>query len=371
MPAVLLSALSEAVAAPPPPSQAPREAPLPPLRQPPAVAAVSPAPLPAATQAAVPVGQGASAAQAPIRGPSGMGAGVLGAPVSPQGLDAFAYRNDPNNIFTVLQNKMRQLELNQSLIHDWLTVWQSQIGTKVKALNVSSRAQQLNVSSLQASVAAVEAEQAAMNATVEELRRACGSLLQQASAAEASPASDAAEVEERMAELQRQSELRLLRELESSRLNQRVELACAVLLSLGVSWIIFAFCFAHEPPTIPVADRPIRIDRARSRVLMKSVSGFLSSTPRRTRRDSDAHAFECAVHAAVSELSGSDPLPENSGATPLPDSDSDGEASLDPSPRQLVPAPCSERKLDFRSRSWPLLPGADSKWPDSQAVDEV
>jgi len=94
---------------------------------------------------------------------------------------------------------------------------------------------------------------------------------------------------------------------------------------------------------------------------MTSVSGFLSSTPRRTRRDSDAHVFESAVHVAVSELSGSDPLPENSGATPLPHSDSDGEASLDPSPRQLVPAPCSESKLDFRSRSWPLLPGADSK----------
>jgi len=48
-----------------------------------------------------------------------------------------AMRNDPNNIFGVLTSRMAALELNQSLINNWLTLWQAQIGEKLKKLNAT------------------------------------------------------------------------------------------------------------------------------------------------------------------------------------------------------------------------------------------
>ena len=46
-------------------------------------------------------------------------------------------RNDPNNIFNALTNKMRDLELNQSLINNWLTLWQNQTTKKMKTANAT------------------------------------------------------------------------------------------------------------------------------------------------------------------------------------------------------------------------------------------
>ena len=50
-------------------------------------------------------------------------------------VDAIIARNDPNSIFNTLQAKVIALELNNSLILDWLTLWQTQISAKIRVLN--------------------------------------------------------------------------------------------------------------------------------------------------------------------------------------------------------------------------------------------
>ena len=62
---------------------------------------------------------------------------ALQAGVSPSAGLNDRLRNDPNNIFAALTSRMGKLELNQSLINNWLTLWQNQIATKLKQLNAT------------------------------------------------------------------------------------------------------------------------------------------------------------------------------------------------------------------------------------------
>jgi len=308
---------SQATVPRPPPPPAPSAPASSPLRAPAPMASLPP-PQPEAGEAAL--GLTPEAASTPLAPPAAaQGVVPLSAlvptlasagPAAGPSLDPF-YRNDPNHIFNVLQSKMRQLELNQSLIHDWLVVWQMQIGAKLKGLNASTDAAAALGRSVQAHLAALETAQLALNATVSEL----GAAVRRVELLEL-PRGDAASLgalEERLsrvAESQRKSELRLRLEMEAATRFHRIELACAILLSLGVSLIIFAFCFAHEPPTLPNGHGPVRIRSAPSRSLRgsmrSSLSGiFSASRPARTpgaplrRSDSDSSGFEAAVLSAV------------------------------------------------------------------------
>ncbi|KAL3926378.1 MAG: hypothetical protein SGPRY_003324, partial [Prymnesium sp.] len=92
---------------------------------------------------------------------NGRGASVQNLPpsesVSPPSdpLQAMA-RLDPNNIFNALTKRLVTLELNQTLINNWLTIWQSQITSRFKTLNLTQeettkrmRGVQVNVSQVQ------------------------------------------------------------------------------------------------------------------------------------------------------------------------------------------------------------------------------
>ena len=46
-------------------------------------------------------------------------------------------RSDPNNIFNALTKRLVTLELNQTLINNWLSLWQAQISSKFKAINAT------------------------------------------------------------------------------------------------------------------------------------------------------------------------------------------------------------------------------------------
>jgi hypothetical protein len=74
---------------------------------------------PAAADAAT---AAAAAAAAGASGTPGGGAGSLGRSMEQMTL---GLRNDPNNIFNVLTKRMQALELNQSLINNWLTLYVS------------------------------------------------------------------------------------------------------------------------------------------------------------------------------------------------------------------------------------------------------
>ena len=71
-------------------------------------------------------------------------------------------RNDPNNIFAALTSRMGTLELNQSLINNWLTLWQTNIKEKFKLINET----QADVKSR------VKAAQAELNKNEHEVGRA-------------------------------------------------------------------------------------------------------------------------------------------------------------------------------------------------------
>ena len=46
-------------------------------------------------------------------------------------------RSDPNNIFNALTKRLVTLELNQTLVNNWLTMWQTQISNKFKGINAT------------------------------------------------------------------------------------------------------------------------------------------------------------------------------------------------------------------------------------------
>ena len=166
--------------------------------------------------------------------------------------------------------------MNQTLINQWLTLWRSQIGAKVKTLNASQenvtkllRAVQANVSAAAAAVDAlasthgpsavesyetVVAENERISATVSALE---GRLLTQ------------------LADAQRHN-ARLEAELSMASLHHRLELLCCLLLSVSISLVLVALCGAavrarsatdpgRESPTPVVHRRAAFAQRAAAR----------------------------------------------------------------------------------------------------------
>ena len=185
-------------------------------------------------------------------------------------------RNDPSNIFNALTKRMGELEVNQTLINQWLTLWRSQIGAKVKTLNASQenvtkllRAVQANVSAAAAAVdaltsthgpsavesyEAVVAENERISSTVSALE---GRLLTQ------------------LADAQRHN-ARLEAELSMASLHHRLELLCCLLLSVSISLVLVALCGAavrarsatdpgRESPPTPVVHRRAAFAQPRGR----------------------------------------------------------------------------------------------------------
>lgn len=237
----------------------------------------------------------------------------ISAPLPTAGVDPF-FRNDPNNIFYVLQSKMRQLELNQSLIHDWLVVWQAQIGSKLKGLNASTEATSAVVRTIQAGLAVVESEQQVLNNTVAELRAAVSRfepyLQEHAKRANGPSAESIVALERqvhRLDEAHRKSEIQLRREMASMTYWHRFELACAIILSLGTSLIVFAFCFAHSPPTVSEAHGSPHIAKTTSRSLIpESLSTLFSARPRGPVRRSFSDGGRIQPHPSTMRSSDSE-----------------------------------------------------------------
>ena len=145
---------------------------------------------------------------------------------------------DPNNIFNALTQKMRNLELNQSLINNWLTLWQNQTTKKMKVANATQeealgrlRAVQANVSEVQGRLGLVEemvwtihgAEFAVAHygEAVERLEHVEGAMRAQQAA-------------------QRAQEERWRRELAAVRTRHRLELLACAALCLGAAWLLAA-----------------------------------------------------------------------------------------------------------------------------------
>jgi hypothetical protein len=306
-PAVSVPGRARASAPAPVPAAAGLVAPTPSLTEsearspPPIVPAASPSPPPAAATVAL------------VVTPSPAG---TGGPIPSSSPDPF-FRNDPNHIFNVLQSKMRQLELNQSLIHDWLVVWQAQIGSKLKGLNASAEAASTGARAAQASVAALGAEQQLLGSTVRELRTAISAMAPLFEQQLAGPAAPLVALEKRITRLSEahlRAEHRLRGEMEAMALHHRIELACAIILSLGVSLIVFACCFSHQPPGLSGGHRPIRIGGGSSVSLGSSMGAGLShlfrgrsSQPLRAESDaSTGKPLSSSLRSSDAEMRGFD-----------------------------------------------------------------
>jgi len=150
-------------------------------------------------------------------------------------------RNDPNNIFNALTLRMGQLELNQTLTSNWLTLWQNRITSQIKVLNSTQNdtAQRLRgvhteVSALQTALSQVREiydfiseqrqrlgqEADSVNSSVSALQRELRQL-----------ASDNAETKRQFAA-----------QLEAMQATRHFELACCVLLTLGLALAFFLAC---------------------------------------------------------------------------------------------------------------------------------
>ena len=276
-------------------------------------------------------------------------------------------RNDPSNIFNALTKRMGELEVNQTLINQWLTLWRSQIGAKVKTLNASQenvtkllRAVQANVSAAAAAVDAltsthgpsavesyetVVAENERISATVSALE---GRLLTQ------------------LADAQRHN-ARLEAELSMASLHHRLELLCCLLLSVSISLVLVALCGAavrarsatdpgRESPPTPVVHR----------------RAAFAPEPRARRASVDVGAVqhrERLIAAARAELSGGDAPGFARGTSAFAGGDTDelddAEVPIGAVARTLEPAPWqegAERRSSAKkaaipdSRSMPALP---------------
>ena len=278
-------------------------------------------------------------------------------------------RNDPSNIFNALTKRMGELEVNQTLINQWLTLWRSQIGAKVKTLNASQenvtkllRAVQANVSAAAAAVdaltsthgpsavesyEAVVAENERISATVSALE---GRLLTQ------------------LADAQRHN-ARLEAELSMASLHHRLELLCCLLLSVSISLVLVALCGAavrarsatdpgRESPPTPVVHR----------------RAAFAPEPRARRASVDVGAVqhrERLIAAARAELAGdggdAPGFARGTSAFAGGDTDEldDAEVPIGAVARTLEPAPWqegAERRSSAKkaaipdSRSMPALP---------------
>ena len=209
-------------------------------------------------------------------------------------------RADPNNIFNALTKRLVTLELNQTLINNWLTIWQGQIGGRFKGLNVTQeeaakrvRGLQVNVSAVQTALQEVRGEvQLALNRSREE-----GG----AEGAAAAMRELRAELAELAADATRR-ERNLRDEIQSLRVSHRLELMGCMLLSMFLSWAAAHHCLSRRMLLPP------QIERGRSSNLDDELSRGSQASPPGTPSLSSATSVAASQAPSRASLSGAPPL---------------------------------------------------------------
>ena len=77
-------------------------------------------------------------------------------PLPPSQAAALRAANDPNNIFSALTKRMGTLEINQTLINTWISLWEGQISAKLKNLSAMQNATHTKLRSVQANVSTTQ-----------------------------------------------------------------------------------------------------------------------------------------------------------------------------------------------------------------------
>ena len=203
-------------------------------------------------------------------------------PLPPSQAAALRAANDPNNIFSALTKRMGTLEINQTLINTWISLWEVQISAKLKNLSAMQNATHTKLRSVQANVSASQERMSNLTSSlgIERIEQVA---LQHAEARPPPPPSPLAlptlppalsppplcllsypplspparaaqvlmlrdnvsTVEAQLLQLLARSEgdaAELRRELRAAARGHRVELLCCTLLSLALSWLVAAKC---------------------------------------------------------------------------------------------------------------------------------
>ena len=77
-------------------------------------------------------------------------------PLPPSQAAALRAANDPNNIFSALTKRMGTLEINQTLINTWISLWEGQISAKLKNLSAMQNATHTKLRTVQANVSTTQ-----------------------------------------------------------------------------------------------------------------------------------------------------------------------------------------------------------------------
>ena len=171
-------------------------------------------------------------------------------------------RNDPNNIFAALTSRMGALELNQSLLNNWLTLWQNKINTRFKQLNATHDELKLKVRSVQANVSGAVATLGDLKLRLDE--DGPGELGEKRREAQAHMLRGLEELGEGVRTLReqlnatQQREQRLRVEVDRMRINHRIELMACMCLSLALSSLLAVHCVQRRQRRIATRPRRLR-----------------------------------------------------------------------------------------------------------------
>ena len=77
-------------------------------------------------------------------------------PLPPSQAAALRAANDPNNIFSALTKRMGTLEINQTLINTWISLWEGQISAKLKNLSATQNATHTKLRGVQANLSSTQ-----------------------------------------------------------------------------------------------------------------------------------------------------------------------------------------------------------------------
>ena len=178
--------------------------------------------------------QTASPASTPTAAPAA--AAAPSRPVPP------AIANDPNNIFGALTQRMGALELNQTLINTWISLWEGKVSSKMKNLSATQDEAGRKLLATQTNVNATQTALSELTAVlgVERLEQVSRDTADAVKLRE-----NVSSIEAQLLHLLARHEESLARsqlELAELRISHRIELICCMLLSLAVSWLVTAQC---------------------------------------------------------------------------------------------------------------------------------
>ena len=158
-------------------------------------------------------------------------------------------RNDPNNIFAALTSRMGALELNQSLINNWLTLWQSQITTKLKQFNATHDDVKGRIRTMQGELGSATSALAELKARVDD--EGHGDLATRVRAVEESNERLSASVEAGLGDLRAmlnesaRTEATLVAQLEEMQKHHRVEMMGWLVAWMFLSLVLSSLLAVH------------------------------------------------------------------------------------------------------------------------------